>query len=150
MAAMDDTWLARYPRPQYVGYDNGSEFKDVFHEMVQNYGMRPARSTAYNPQSHGVIERVHQVVEDALRTFELEEVDLDDTNPWEPFLVAAAYAIRSTFHTTLGASPAHLVFGKKYNIVHTIPSGLDRYPTAEIDRNKPEQQPRTYNKYDKI
>jgi hypothetical protein len=93
MAAMDDTWLSRYPRPQIVGYDNGSEFKNVFHEMVQNYGMKPARSTAYNPQSHGVIERVHQVVEEALRTFKLEEVDLEELNPWEPFLVAAAYAI---------------------------------------------------------
>jgi len=112
MAAMDDTWLARYPRPQFVGYDNGSEFKSVFHEMIQNYGMRPARSTAYNPQSHGVIERVHQVVEDALRTFELEEADLDEINPWEPFLAAAAYAIRSTFHTTLQATPAQLVFGR--------------------------------------
>jgi transposase InsO family protein len=112
MAAMDDTWLSRYPRPQCIGYDNGSEFKSVFNAMVHNYGMRKATSTAYNPQSHGMIERVHQVVEDALRTFELEEVDLDENNPWEPFLVAAAFAIRSTFHTTLGATPAQLVYGR--------------------------------------
>lgn len=84
----------------------------MFRAMTQNYSMHPAPSMAYNPQSHCVIERVHQVVEDALRTFELEEVDLDETNPWEPFLVAAAFAIRSTFHTTLGATPAQLVFGR--------------------------------------
>ena len=26
-AAFDETWLSRYPRPQYIGYDNGKEYK---------------------------------------------------------------------------------------------------------------------------
>jgi len=63
-----------------------------------------------NPQSNGIIERVHQVLGDALHTFELEEQDLDETDPWTPFLAATAFAIRSTCHTTLGATPAQLVF----------------------------------------
>ena len=29
MNAFDDSWLTRYPRPQYIGYDGGSEFKNV-------------------------------------------------------------------------------------------------------------------------
>ena len=33
MAAFDDTWLTRYPRPQYLGYNNGSKFKNVFEQM---------------------------------------------------------------------------------------------------------------------
>jgi len=53
---------------------------------------------------------VHQVLGDALRTFELEEQDLDETDPWTPFLAATAFAIRSTCHTTLGTTPAQLVF----------------------------------------
>ena len=100
MAAMDDTWLSRYPRPQYIGYDNGSEYKNVFNEMRQNYGMTAKPSTAYNPQSNGIVERVHQVLNDALRTFELEQKELDEVDPWSPFLAAAAYAIRSTYHST--------------------------------------------------
>ena len=112
MAAMDDTWLSRYPRPQYIGYDNGSEYKNVFNEMRQNYGMTAKPSTAYNPQSNGIVERVHQVLNDALRTFELEQKELDEVDPWSPFLAAAAYAIRSTYHSTLEATPAQLVFGR--------------------------------------
>ena len=27
----DSTWLARYPRPQDTGFDNGREFKKIFH-----------------------------------------------------------------------------------------------------------------------
>jgi hypothetical protein len=37
---------------------------------------------------------------------------MDEKDPWGPFLVSAAYAIRSTFHTTLKATPGQLVFGR--------------------------------------
>ena len=38
--------------------------------------------------------------------------EFDDDNPFEEFLTATAYAIRSTYHTTLQASLAQLVFGR--------------------------------------
>jgi hypothetical protein len=40
MEAFNNTWLTRYPQPQYIGYDNGSEFKAQFREMCDNYGMK--------------------------------------------------------------------------------------------------------------
>ncbi len=108
----DNMWLARYPRPQYIGFDNGNENKAVFTELCANMGIKTKPSTTYNPQSNGIIERVHQVLNDSLRTFELEKQELDESDPWNPFLSAAAYAIRSTYHTTLQASPGQLVFGR--------------------------------------
>jgi hypothetical protein len=47
-----------------------------------------------------------------LRIFELEEQLLDEQNPWSRFLSAAAFSIRSTYHTTLEATPGQLVFGR--------------------------------------
>lgn len=110
--AFDSYWLSRYPRPRFVGTDNGVHFKRFFKDLIDNYGLTKKISTEYNPQSNGIIERVHQVLGNALRAFELEERDLDESNPWDEFLTAAAYAIRSTHHTTLQASPAQLVFGR--------------------------------------
>ena len=112
MEAFDDTWLSRYPRPQFMGFDNGKEFKAVFAEMRENYGMTKKLSTKYNPQSNGIVERVHQVLNDMLRTFELEAQQLESSDPWTRFLSATAFAIRSTYHTTLEATPAQLVFGR--------------------------------------
>jgi hypothetical protein len=66
----------------------------------------------YNPQSNGIIERVHQVLGNALRNFELATRELDEQNPWDEFLSSAAFAIRSTHHMTLGASPTQLVFNR--------------------------------------
>ena len=67
-------------------------------------------STTYNLQSNGIIECVHQVLGNALQTFELEEKELDKNDPWGHFLSAAAWAILSTVHTTLDATPGQLVF----------------------------------------
>ena len=67
--AFDDVWLSRYPRPQYIGYDNGKEFASVFKQMCKNYGITAKPTSSYNPQSNGILERVHQVVGNMLRTF---------------------------------------------------------------------------------
>ena len=112
MIAFDDTWLCRYPRPQFLGYDGGSEYKAMFNQLRMNYGLKGIQSSSYNPQSNGIVERVHQVLTNCLRTYELDGKELNERDPWGPFLAAAAFAIRSTYHTTLHASPGQLVFGR--------------------------------------
>jgi hypothetical protein len=112
MNTFDDIWLSRYPGPEYIGFDNGGEYKNVFEELVNNYGIKKKSSTPFNPQSNGIIERVHLTLNDSLRTAEIEDREMDEKDPWGPFLASAAYAIRSIFHTTLKATPGHLVFGR--------------------------------------
>ena len=107
-----ETWLTCYPRPQEIGFDNGSEFKAVFRDLCTNFGMTPKPTTSCNPQGNGVLERVHQVLGNCIRTFQLENCLLDKDRPFDEFLAATAYAIRSTYHTTLGATPGKLVFGR--------------------------------------
>jgi hypothetical protein len=110
--AFYEAWLCRYPRPEEIGFDNGSEFKDVFGTMCTNYGIKRKLSTSHNPQSNGIIERIHQVVGNSLRTFELESAELNDEDPWAVHLASVAWAVRSTYHTVLEASPGQLVFGR--------------------------------------
>ena len=111
-AAFDDVWLSRYPRPQYIGFDGGSENKALFRQMIANYGLTPKPITTHNPQSNSIIERIHLVLMDMIRTMELEEEELDDENPFGETLSSIAYAIRSTYHTTLESTPTQLVFGR--------------------------------------
>ena len=136
--AFDDAWLTRYPRPKYIGFDNGGENKGVFRTMTENYGLKRKSTTTYNPQGNGVVERVHAVLNDILRTFELEKRELDAVNPWTEFLSSAAFAIRSTYHTTLQATPAQLVFGRDMILPISISADWDRIKQrkqTEIDRN---------------
>ena len=52
------------------------------------------------------------MVGNCLRTFELEEHEFPETRPFEPWITACCYAIRSTYHTTLEGIPCQLVFGR--------------------------------------
>jgi hypothetical protein len=47
-----------------------------------------------------------------LRSFELKNRDLNAHDPWRPFLSTVSWAIHSTYHTTLQATPGQLVFGR--------------------------------------
>jgi hypothetical protein len=47
MDTFDDVWLSRYPRPKYIGFDNGGEYKNVFEELVNNYGINKKNSTPF-------------------------------------------------------------------------------------------------------
>ena len=48
----------------------------------------------------------------------MENNYLDEDNPWKGVLSATAFAVRSTFHTTLHKSPGQLVFGR--DMIHNI------------------------------
>ncbi len=111
MEAFDHFWLSRYPRPRYVGFDNGGEFKKEFLATCANYGITEKPTTTYNPQANGILERVHLVLGNMLRTLKIEKEALERDDPWSPFLSSAAWAIRSTYHMTLEATPGQLVFG---------------------------------------
>jgi hypothetical protein len=56
--------------------------------------------------------QVHLTPNDSLRTAEIDGREMDEKDPWGPFLASAAYAIHSTFHTKLKATPGQLVFGR--------------------------------------
>jgi transposase InsO family protein len=105
MDAFHNNWLCRYPRPIQEAFDNGSECKSVFKEICDNLGIKCIPTTSYNPQGNSITERIHQVMGNMLRAFELEERELDPDDPWNELLHACAFGIRSTFHTTLQASP---------------------------------------------
>jgi hypothetical protein len=75
MYTFDEVWLSRYPIPEYIGFDNGGEYKNVFEELVNNYGMKKKNSTPFNPQYNRIIERVRVMLNDVLRTVEIDGRD---------------------------------------------------------------------------
>jgi len=66
------TWLSRYPRCQYIIYDNGSEFKLHFAALCDSFGIKRKPTNVKNPQANAILERVHQVLMTMLRTAELD------------------------------------------------------------------------------
>jgi hypothetical protein len=74
-----NTWLARYPQPQFIIFDNVNMglFKREFKQMCMqdNYVIKAKPTTSHNIPSTSkctIIERVQKIVNDMLRSFKLE------------------------------------------------------------------------------
>jgi hypothetical protein len=113
------TWLSRYPRCCYIIYNNGSELKLNFEYLCITYGIKRKPTTIKNPQANAILERLHQVLAQMLRTSELDMAETITPDDVDVFLDYAAWAICSTYHTVLKASPGAAIFGR--NMLFNIP-----------------------------
>jgi hypothetical protein len=65
-----------------------------------------------NPQANGILERTHQVIGNLLRSSHLIAQDLDNVSAQQELLMPVMWAINTTFHMTLKASPPQLAFSR--------------------------------------
>ena len=65
-----------------------------------------------NPQANAIVERAYQTIGNIIRTFEMQEMDLDNEIPWEGILSSTMFAIRSMVHTTTQHTLSQLVFDR--------------------------------------
>lgn len=108
----DQVWLSRYPRPEKVLYDNGSEFKKNFQPLLKDFAIKATCTSIKNPQSNAILERIRQVVGSMLKTKDLVNIEFDELDMWSPILASVAYAIRCSHHSTLNTTHGQLVFGR--------------------------------------
>jgi hypothetical protein len=108
---VNKTWLSRYPRCCYIIYDNGSEFKLNFEYLCVTYSIKRKQTTIKNPQANTILERLHQVLVQMLCTSKLDMGKTITPDDVDVFLDNAAWAICSTYHTVLKASPGAAIFG---------------------------------------
>jgi hypothetical protein len=125
--------------------------------IKEDYGVKTKPITVRNPQANAIVERVHQVIGSIIHTFELENNCLDDNDPWKGILSATAFAVQSTFQTTLQNTPGQLVFGRDMilNVKHEANWEYIRARKQNIiiKNNKAEnakRMPHTYNIGDKV
>jgi hypothetical protein len=103
------------------------------------------------------VERVHQVIGNIIRTFELHDNYLDEDDPWKGILSATAFAVRATYHTTLQKTPGQLVFGRDmiFNVEHTanweyIRARKQRLIKKNNTNENKSRIPHTYHVHDKV
>ena len=112
----ENTWLARYPRPSHIIYDQGGEFIGFhFQRMLNRQRIKPHPITSKNPQANAICERMHQAVGNSLRV-------LSNMNPpagiananqlVDTAIANAMYATRATLHSTLQTTPGAMAFGR--------------------------------------
>ena len=80
--------------------------------IKEYYGVTHKPITVRNSQANAIVERIHQVIANMVRSFQLENTYMDATNPWKGITSTVAFAVRTTIHTKTQSIPAQLVFGR--------------------------------------
>ena len=106
------TIFTRTGLPLRLLTDRGSVFVGkIVRQICEIFGIDRVQTTAYHPQSNGVLERLHGTLNQILA--KAIDKDLD----WVSFLPMALFAIRQAVHRETGFSPAELVFGRSIGYI---------------------------------
>ena len=91
-----------------------------------------------NPQANAILERIHQVVTNMMRTSSLDMHDTCTPDMIDDCISNIGWAIRSTHHTVLGSTPGAAIFNRDmlFDIPHIADwSKIGKCRQKQVDRS---------------
>ena len=107
--ALFNEYICKYGVPAVILSDQGTHFHNQLMEaMSKLMGYNHKYSTAYHPQSNGMVERFNA-------TFVPQIAKLQDreNNNWDEFLLPVVFAYNTGTHSTTQYSPFQLLYGRE-------------------------------------
>ncbi|KAK3734969.1 hypothetical protein RRG08_038991 [Elysia crispata] len=103
-------WIARFGVPLDMTSDRGPQFTSaLWNEVANKLGIQVHRTTAYHPQSNGLVERFHRTLKAALKA-RLQGPRWTDELPW------VLLGLRTVPKEDLDTSSAELVYGEPLTV----------------------------------
>ena len=94
--------------PEQLVSDDGAQFtSDIFQQFLKENGIKHVRSAPYHPSTNGEAERFVQTFKNAMKAAK------NDIGSFETKLARFLLVYRSTPNTTIGESPAELLFHRQ-------------------------------------
>ena len=147
--ALTHSWISTYGIPETITTDRGSQFTSgMWTQLLRVWGIKHNTTTAYHPQSNGLVERLHRRLKESLIT-----LCRDEKENWFWALPMTLLALRTTVKPDIGASPSDLVYGEGISVPGQLvgPPQLDdaellrqqratlRNLQVEVERLQPKQ-----------
>jgi hypothetical protein len=111
-------WVARFGVPRFITTYRGVQFTSAtWAVMCSTLGAQHITTTAYHPQSNGLVERLHRQLKEALRS-------RNCGGKWLDHLSWVLLGVRATPKDLAGVSAAEAVYGAPL----TLPGQLVRPP----------------------
>ena len=121
--------IARFGVPQVIHSDQGKQYESrLFQEMCKVLHITKTRTTAYHPQSDGMVERFNGTLETMLSAYVQE-----NHRDWDKHLPYVMMAYRASEHETTGFSPNMLMLGREtstpLDLIYEMPSSIKQIPS---------------------
>ena len=97
--------------PQVLLTVQGSNsLSDLFANVCKLLRIKRIKTSPYNPQTNGALERTHRVSVEYLRCYILE-----NQTDWDKWIPYATFVFNNTPHSSTGFTPHELLIGRKTN-----------------------------------
>ena len=118
-----DGFVCRYGVPLSLHTDQGPQFESrLMKSVCRLLDITETRTTAYHPQSDGMIERYNRTLQKMLSSC------VDDHQEWDLHLQRTMFAYRTSVHSSTSNSPSLLMFGRELvlplDIMYGSPSNV--------------------------
>jgi hypothetical protein len=112
-------WISRYGCPRIIISDQGAAFESVlFDALCRQFGIARKRTTAYHPQTDGLVERINRTLKTTLAKYVNE-----NKTDWPNLLPFVALAYRSSVHASTGFTPWELAYGRQPSLPSCLLNG---------------------------
>lgn len=102
-----ESWITRFGCPKTITTDQGRQFESqLFRALTHLLGAEKTRTTAYHPQSNGIVERWHRSLKAALMS------RLEQNTKWKDELPTVLMGLRAAIRTDTNTSAAQLAYGQ--------------------------------------
>ena len=113
-------FVARFGTPLLIHTDQGRNFESkLFKEMCNLLGVKKTRTTAFHPQSDGLVERLNRTIGTMIAAFVNE-----NQRTWDKDLQVLLMAYRSTPHESTKLTPNEMMLGREVSMPLDVQIGL--------------------------
>ena len=124
-------FICRFGIPKQLHTDQGKNFTSTLvKELCKHVGITKTRTTPYDPQSDGMVERFNRTLLNLL-SIAVEE----DEHNWDAQLPLTLLAYRTSVHEATNATPFYLTFGRDPVLPEDI---LFNLPGATVPQHEKE------------
>jgi hypothetical protein len=106
-------FMSNFGIPSSIFSDGGTQFMEIFDELIQKLKISHPRIHAYSHQENAIVERANKEILTVLRALVLEQ---RMSKEWDTLCYVAKRIINSRVHSAIGISPADLVFAGRVDL----------------------------------
>lgn len=137
-----EAWITRFGCPQTLTTDQGRQFESqLFRALTNLLGAEKTRTTAYHPQSNGIVERWHRSLKAALMA------RLNCNFKWTDEIPTVLMGLRAAIRTDTNTSAAQLTYGQALRLPGDFITPSSSSPSPSMNQDFVQELHKTITAY---